>query len=110
MADGSFMSLYSSDTNINIEETRSFRFGIIEDSTAAQFVVTTRNEGETRTRRIGEFSVPVYGFMNEVITLETVITTDLLLRITATTSHRPTHEENWEYTGLTFTYKLPDNQ
>jgi len=88
-------------------------FGLIEDTDNARFIfVESSDKSEdkliTMDRVLGYLTVPVYGFSNEPIRLETHVDEDLLFNVIATSLNKGNgHSRKWTYSELKFSYQLP---
>lgn len=86
LSDGDFYSILPVKT-AQKESSRTVHLGLVEDSSTAAFIFSTKNENSRKHARVGELFVPCFGFMNEVMELNCNITDDLIFEATAQSSH-----------------------
>ena len=87
-------------------------FGLVEDNKNAHFIFKESADNSPTIlesdRKIGDLTVPSYGFLFEPIELSFQIDKNLLFTVTARSSNMAQNDyKTWEYDKMRFSYKLP---
>jgi molecular chaperone DnaK len=108
LADDEFHAIFPSRTNQDAHS--SLHFGLVEDANAATFNFAAQNGGQS-PRHIGELHAPCFGFRDELIQLESRVTSDLIFVADAASDALADDTRSFEYDLLRWMYELPpENQ
>lgn len=110
LSDQSYYELLSPNTPVKGWRA-SCNFGIVDSSREARFIFGGSPDIDSSPDRYKTLTVPAYRFLQEQITLETSIDTNMVFNAVACSNMRPKELRGlWEYTQLKCYYKLPGKQ
>lgn len=102
LSDNSFFPLIDKDTTVPCE-LDEIRFGVIEETTDAHFIISDENLNTLKV-----VSIPIKGFTEEGICLNAHIDEDMIANITIQSTHMGKRNKNIEINKLGFYYDLSD--
>lgn len=107
LADDEYFTVFETGTLLE-QAACDLHFGLVEESRTATFLFASQNGG-TRLQNIGELHVEAFGFRDEIITLASRITDDLVFQaIARSQSQAPSAARHFTYDKLKWKYRLPD--
>lgn len=107
LSNQAYYELLSPDTPIQGWH-KSCNFGIVDSSKEARFVFGGSPDIDSSSERYKTLSVPAYRFLQEQITLECAIDSNMVFTAVAGSNMRPDEFQRlWEYTQLKCYYLLP---
>lgn len=108
MSDGSLFTLLEPDTLLRNWSVKH-NFGIVDSSKEARFVFGGSIDIEESSDRYKTLSIPAYRFLQEQITVEAMVSEDLIFTFSAVSNMQPEEfRRYWDYSRLKCYYKLPE--
>ncbi len=105
LADSEYHAIFPAGTQLQ-EAAFNLHFGLVENSSTATFLFATRGENGNHPRHIGTLHTKCNGFSDEVVSLKTQITNDLIFEAFANSQSRP-EKEKFTYDRLKWMYEIP---
>lgn len=110
LSNNAYYELLSPDTPIQGWH-KSCNFGIVDSSKEARFIFGGSPDIDSSPDRYKTLTVPAYRFLQEQITLEAAIDSNMVFTAVAGSNMRPDEFRRlWEYTQLKCYYRLPGKQ
>ncbi|HNB74173.1 MAG TPA: Hsp70 family protein [Acidobacteriota bacterium] len=109
LSDSEYHPLLPAGTTIE-ESCFQIQFGLVEDSTTANFVFANRTQNSLRPGQIGNLSLPTLGFRDEILQMDTKINEDLVFEAIITNQAMRQHQKTFQYDRLKWVYQLPEIQ
>jgi molecular chaperone DnaK len=107
LADDSYHSIFPAGTDLNKAHS-TLHFGLVEDSQTATFIFASQPE-DGQPAYIGNWHTPAFGFRDEIIELDSRITSDLVFEAKARSKWRDQHNGTpFIYEKLRWRYEMPN--
>lgn len=108
LSDHSYFELLAKNTDLR-QWTISCHFGIVDSSKEARFVFSGSADIDESSEKYRTLEVPSYNFLQEQILLTATVDEDMIFRVMAGSTMRPSNFRRvWEYPKLKCYYMLPE--
>ena len=108
LSDNSFFELLAPDTALD-KWSMECHFGIVDTNKEARFIFGGSPDIDESKERFRALAVPTYRFLQEQIVLRAMVDEDLVFKVIAGSTMRPSEFRRvWEYSQLKCYYKLPE--